>query len=208
MGKITDISRQKRNKSRVSVFIDGEFACGLDAVTAAASRIAIGDEIDADELKKLVFESEVASAFERAVGYLSGLPRARKEIYIYLLRKEYDRDVIAEVMRRLDSYRYTDDRAYAEAYISSKSKKYGTMRIKAELIKKGVDSAIISELLDDTDEDATCQAQKYVRTHRNADIQKLKRFLYGRGYTWDAISAAVDAVKSELSAGDDNTDYD
>ncbi len=205
MGKITDISRQKRNKSRVSVFIDGEFACGLDEVTAASARIAIGDEIDADELKKLVFESEVSSAFERAVGYLSGLPRARKEIYLYLLRKEYDRDVIAEVMRRLDAYRYTNDRAYAEAYISAKKSKYGAMRIKSELFKKGVDGEIISELLGETEEDATAAAQKYLRTHRNADIQKLKRFLYGRGYTWDAISSAVDAVKDSF---DDDCDND
>lgn len=53
MGKITDIAEQRRNKSRVSVFIDGEFACGLDAVTAAAARIKIGDEITAEELKRI-----------------------------------------------------------------------------------------------------------------------------------------------------------
>ncbi|MCX4314172.1 MAG: hypothetical protein OSJ83_10025, partial [Clostridia bacterium] len=39
VGKITDIARQKRNTSRVSVFIDDEFVCGLDAVTAVAAPV-------------------------------------------------------------------------------------------------------------------------------------------------------------------------
>ena len=45
MGKITDIKPQARNKSRVSVYIDGRFCCGLEKITAALHRLKIGDEI-------------------------------------------------------------------------------------------------------------------------------------------------------------------
>ncbi|MCM1367208.1 MAG: RecX family transcriptional regulator [Roseburia sp.] len=203
MGKITDISAQKRNKSRVSVFIDGEFVCGLDAVTAVSSRIRIGDEITADELKKLVAESEKNSAFEKAVGYLSASPRSKKEIRTYLLNKGYDLEVVVSTVEKLDAYRYTDDHAYAQSYIRSKSKKYGNFRIAAELRQKGIASDIISELLDENSEDGAVEiARKYLNTHRSADVQKLKRFLSSRGFSWDAIATAVRALDEDGAFSD------
>jgi hypothetical protein len=93
VGKITDIARQKRNTSRVSVFIDDEFVCGLDAVTAVAARLKIGDEITAEHLREIVFDSEVNSAFERAVSYLSRSPRTRREIERYLREKDYEKEL-------------------------------------------------------------------------------------------------------------------
>lgn len=192
MGKITDISAQKRNKNRVSVFIDGEFVCGLDAVAAVSARIKIGDEISPSELKKIVEESEKNSAFERAVGYLSIAPRAGKEIRKYLLDKGYDIDVVVATVEKLIAYRYIDDYAYAQSYIKSKSKKYGKFRIASELKQKGIDSETISELLDESGEDGIVEvARKYVKSHKSTDVQKLKRFLAGRGFSWDAISSAV-----------------
>lgn len=192
MGKITDISAQKRNKSRVSVFIDGEFVCGLDAVTAVSARIRIGDEITAEELKKLFSESEKNSAFERAVGYISIAPRAKKEIRKYLLDKGYDLDVVIATVDKLDAYRYVDDYAYAQSYIKAKSKKYGKFRIASELRQKGIDAETISELLDDHAEDGAAEvARKYLKSHQTADIQKLKRFLASRGFSWEAISSAM-----------------
>lgn len=203
MGKITDIAPQKRNRSRVSVFIDGEFICGLDAVTAAAARIKIGDEISEDELKSVVKKSEVNSAFERGVSYLSSVPRSRREIERYLLGKGYDKDIVLEAIERLDLYHYVDDRAYAESYIRSKSKTSGVFRLKAELKQKGIDSAIIDELLDESDEDCTAAARKYMRSHPSADVNKLKRYLAGRGFSWDAISSTVSAIYEEYFSDDD-----
>lgn len=216
MGRITDITRQKRNKSRVSIYIDGEFVCGLDAVTAVGSRLNIGDDVSPEELKRIVFASEANSAFERAVGYLSLSPRSKKEIARYLKDKGYDGDVAEEVLDRLDKYRYVDDRAYAESFVKSKSKKYGCMRLKSELKQKGIASDIIEEVLNgESDEDgerpsesdnAYDIAQKYLRSHA-PDKQKLRRFLAARGFTWDAIGSAVSRL-SDDGAFDCDDDHD
>ncbi len=207
MGKITDIQKQKRNRTRVSIFIDGEFVCGLDEVAAATARLKIGDEITADELKNVMEKSELNSAFERAVGYLSIAPRAKKEIYKYLLDKGYDKAIIMQTIDKLVSYHYIDDYLYAQTYIKSKSKKYGSFRISAELKQKGIAQSVIDELLDDALEDnITDIAQKYIKSHKSADRQKLKRFLAGRGFSWDSINSVVAQLSSELNGGDD--DYD
>ncbi|MDE6401733.1 MAG: RecX family transcriptional regulator [Clostridiales bacterium] len=211
MGKITDITKQKRNKSRVNIFIDGEFVCGLDEVAVASARFKIGDEISADEFKSLVKKSELNSAFERAVGYLGLAPRARKEIARYLKDKGYDDEIIDETLNKLDAYHYIDDYGYAQSYIKSKSKKYGAFRISAELRKKGVPSDIIDELLDDGGDDNIKEiARKYLNSHKSADKQKLKRFLAGRGFSWDGISSAVSALSQEgaFDRNDDDEYYE
>ncbi|MDE5562383.1 MAG: RecX family transcriptional regulator [Clostridiales bacterium] len=208
MGKITDIQKQKRNRTRVSIFIDGEFVCGLDEVAAASARLKIGDEITADELKSVMEKSELNSAFERAVGYLSIAPRAKKEIYKYLLDKGYDKAIIMQTIDKLVAYHYIDDYLYAQTYIRSKSKKYGSFRISAELKQKGIAQSVIDELLDDAPEDnITDIAQKYIRSHKSADRQKLKRFLAGRGFSWDSINSVVAQLSSELDGSGDD-DYD
>ena len=207
MAKITDIQKQKRNKTRVSIFIDGEFVCGLDEVAVASSRLKIGDEITADELKRVVEKSELNSAFERAVGYLSASPRAKKEIMCYLADKGYDKNIIEQTVAKLDAYHYIDDYLYAQSYIKSKSKKYGAFRISAELRQKGIAQEIIDELQGDAPEDNIIEiANKYLKSHKSADKQKLKRFLAGRGFSWDSINGAV----SQLSGAFEtiNDDYD
>lgn len=205
MGKITDIQKQKRNRTRVSIFIDDEFVCGLDEIAAVTARLKVGDEITADELKRVMESSELNSAFERAVGYLSIAPRAKKEIYKYLLDKGYDKAIIMQTIDKLVAYHYIDDYLYAQTYIKSKSKKYGAFRISAELKQKGIAQSVIDELLDDAPEDnITDIAQKYIKSHKSADRQKLKRFLAGRGFSWDSINAVVAQLSSELNGGDDD----
>lgn len=209
MGKITDISRQKRNKTRVSVFIDGEFVCGLDAVAAASARIKIGDEITPDELKSLMAKSESNSAFERAVAYLSTAPRAEKEIRRYLHDKGYTDDIVNKTVDKLNSYHYIDDMLYAQTYIKSKAKKYGNFRIASELRQKGVAREIIDELLDDNDEDGIDGiAERYLASHGNHDRQKLKRFLAGRGFSWESISAAISRLDESGAFSTSEIEYE
>lgn len=212
MSEITDIQKQKRNKTRVSIFVDGEYVCGLDEVAVAAARLKVGSEITSDELKNLVMSSELNSAFERAVGYLSLSPRSRLEISQYLKNKGYDCDICEKTLRKLDEYRYIDDYAYAQSYIKSKSIKYGSFRLTSELRKKGIAPEVISELLECGDGDgAVSVAKKYLLSHRSADKQKLKRFLLGRGFSWNSIASAVcdGEIAAMLSGGEDcDDDFD
>lgn len=208
MSTITDITKQKRNKTRVNIFIDCEFVCGLDEVAVASARIKVGDEITPDALKNLVKRSELNSAFERAVGYLSSSPRARREIERYLRDKGYDREVVSETLEKLDIYHYIDDRAYAEAFFRSKSKKYGSFRIATELRNKGIAQEIIDELTEESDEsEIDAVAKKYLASHKASDKQKLKRFLAGRGFSWESISAAVSRL-TESGAFNGSTEND
>ena len=89
MGTITDLSHQKKNKDRVNVYIDGSFACGLDALTVVKNRLTVGTKIDEDELAAIQRESEGGRAFERAVKYASVRSRTKKELRTFLRDKGY-----------------------------------------------------------------------------------------------------------------------
>ena len=84
MATITDISVQVKNKSRVNVFLDGEFACGLDAFTVEKNRLRIGAQIEQNELIAIQRESEAQTAFEKCVDYINIRMRTEKEIEKYL----------------------------------------------------------------------------------------------------------------------------
>ena len=89
MGKITEITRQKKKETRVSIFMDGEFVCGLDELTFAQSRISVGDEMEVDELMEICRESEKRTAFDKAVKYISYRQRTKKEVREHLKGKGY-----------------------------------------------------------------------------------------------------------------------
>ena len=140
---ITDIKPQQKSKSRVSVFVDGEFFSGLEKITAMEHRLKIGDEIDPDELTKAVRESECAAAFEKAANYLGARPRTKKEIRVYLAGKGYSDEVVISAVDKLCEYGYVDDAEYCRQYVSAYSRKFGSRRIEADLKSKGVDFNLI-----------------------------------------------------------------
>ena len=208
MGKITDIKTQKGNKSRVSVYIDGRFFCGLDALTALKHRLEIGSEADEDELAKIQAESEYASALDKSLGYLSVRQRSEKEISDYLKKKGCLPMTVSRVKERLRELGYLNDREFARAYVAENKRVYGTIRLKTELMKRGVSRDIIDETLeaDDRSEEVKEIAKKLWKTC-GGEKRKLKEKLYRKGCMSDEIYEALDSLDDEAFF-EDNEDSD
>ncbi|MEM1109775.1 MAG: regulatory protein RecX [Planctomycetota bacterium] len=115
--------------------------------------------------------------------------------------------VIDQVIARLTELDLLDDRAFGQALIRdlTRSKPAGPMLLKQKLFAKGLDAKLIDELVaeatadpDEQADGATAFAQKKIRSMRHLDQDTIKRRLYGqlarRGFTPDAIRAAMDAV--------------
>lgn len=198
MGKITDIVRQKGNKSRVSLFLDGAFLCGLDELTAVKNRLEIGMEIDGEDIARIQAESEYVTALDKSLSRLSVRPRSEREIRDFLKDKGYLSAVSDKVCARLSELGYLDDAAYARQYIDENKCRYGAVRLKNELIKRGVDRDIIDEQLDgcDRDEAVVALARSLWRSC-GKDKYKLKNKLYAKGCNGEDISFAIDTLESE-----------
>lgn len=211
MGTITDLSHQKKNKERVNVYIDGSFVCGLDALTVVKNRLAVGTEIDEEELAAIQRESEGGRAFERAVKFASVRSRTEKELRKFLKDKGYASATVADTMKKLTEYGFCDDFRFCCEYVAAYKSKNGVNKIRAELNKLGAIAEAADEALSGIDgqEDAAfAAAERYIRTHSKFDMRKLKAHLYARGFNGDDISSAATRVEEEYDFTDPDENFD
>lgn len=199
MGRITDITKQK-NKSRVNVFVDGSFACGLNELTLLKYALKIGDEIDSEQLEKIQIKSEEQSATDGAMKYATTYVRSENQMRAYLLQKGYVDALVEKIMDKLKYYGYINDEKLALSYAGANKDKKSVNKIKYDLIKMEIDKQIIDlalEEIDSEDQHSACEkcAQKYVRAHKNAQKQKVMAHLYSKGFSMSDIYSVVDDIE-------------
>ena len=205
MPKITDMQIQKSNKARANLYIDGQFAFGVEMLTVMKLGLKIGQEVTEEKLQDAIFDSEKTVAFEKAMDYLSRSMKTRKQITDYLYKKGYTPQVVHYVVDKLVDYKYVDDSSYARLYVEQNSRTKGNRRLQQELQQKGIDRAQAEEyanLPKDVQQDsAEALAVKYMR-NKPADLktlQKLQRYLLSRGYDYDTVNAIIRAYKSDTA---------
>lgn len=200
MGQITDIIPQKKNKGRVSLFIDGEFFCGLDLFTAEKHRLKIDDEVDEDKLKEVIFDEECFSAFEKSMSKINDRIRSKEEIRRYLMDKEYELDVIEITIEKLQNYKYLDDTAFSKFYIDSHKRRWGLKKIEYMLRGFGVsdeDIKIAMEEAPDQIEEVKVLIEKYTRVKKEVDKRKLYAYLMQKGFDSKTIGVALEQLEEE-----------
>lgn len=98
-------------------------------------------------------EKAMEKAAQKAAAYINIKPRTAFQVRKYLKDKDYEEDIIDEVMKQLEEYHYIDDMEYAEMYFRYGFEKgRGVLRIKRELSEKGVSSDVIEMAYDELDE--------------------------------------------------------
>lgn len=211
MGKITALEMQKKNAKRISVFIDGTYAFGVDAYVAGKHKLEVGKEVNEVALKKISQDEDLEKAKAYTVDYLLG--KTTKEIENKLAQKGYDPEVTSEVMIFIEKYKLVDNADYAKRYANdaSKFKKHGKMRIKQTLKQKGVEDEDISEALSRIDEKdeveiAKRQLVNKLETYRRKAKSKYElrgkcyQFLMARGYG----SSVIEKVMNQLLVGEED----
>ena len=212
MSVITKIEQQ-RNKSRVNIFVDGAFFCGLNKETAIIFRLKEGKEVDESKLQKAIFESEVKSAFEKSLDYLGRQMYSKKVLFDKLTLKGFSPEVSKAAIEKLESYRYVDDELFAKQFVQQNSKKSKRI-LKDKLQQKGVDKEIISKVLEENragDEFEICllEAKKYAKNKTidgAKDIQKFYASLARKGFDFSTIKKAVKTVINKDFEEENNFD--
>lgn len=195
MAVITKIEEQK-NKKRVNIFVDNAFFCGLNKETAILFRLKENSEIDENTLKNAVFESEVKSAFEKAIDYISSRIHTKKELFDKLFKKGFEKKVIDSAIFKLEEYNYVNDELFAKTFVQE-NYKYSKKMLENKLKQKGVSSEIISNVLElntDEKEEELCEKQlkKLLKSKNKNDfskeeLQKIYMSLFRKGFEFDLI---------------------
>lgn len=206
-GTITKLEIQKRNKERVNVYLDEQFALGV--TLSVALELKKGQFLSDADIEQLKQQDNQHKAYQRALNYLSFRARSRVEIERYLRDKKVEPEVIAATIERLDEAGLVDDSAFAESWVENRErlKPKGARALRYELQQKGLSETAIDAALDQIDEnDLAWQAiEKKVRQWQALDEAGFKRkamaFLSRRGFDYDVtmetIERAWQTVNSE-----------
>ena len=205
MDIITKIEIGKRNKERVNIYIDDEFAFSLSAEIVYKENLAPKKVIDIEKLTRLAREDEFMKCKNSALKIVERSYKTEKEIYNKLIAKEYSKESINRAIEFLREYNLINDENYVKMYVKDKLKSQGRNKIKYNLKRKGIPDELINEELskidyDDSKDGAIILAQKKYNElqRRESDkyklSQKLYRFLISKGYNYDLASDVMKEV--------------
>ncbi len=203
--KITDIQKQKHNSKRYSVFVDGEFAFGLDEIDVLYYKLLNCDEISEEKFNYIKENVVFSKARDVAIKYLSFKSRTEKEVVLKLREKEFSDDIIDKVIELLKKYNYIDDYSYAGSFLRDKFnlKGFGSNRIKFELKQKGISNEIIEQVFFENEFDEAQKAAELIERKYGIwdfDIkekQKIEGFLARRGFSFSTIREAFNIIKEK-----------
>lgn len=146
---ITKIERQKKNRTRLSVFIDDRYAFSVSEEVYGRFVLHSGQDLS-DEERKAIEDAEASSSVKRtALRYRSFRPRSVHEIETYLHKKGFDVPHIELAMQFLSDQHLLDDAELARMVCRDKLllKPIGRQTMKQLLMKKGIDRGIVERVL-------------------------------------------------------------
>ncbi|MEW6701366.1 MAG: regulatory protein RecX [Bacteroidota bacterium] len=204
------ISALKQKGSNVVVcFDDGEFIT-LDYRTVIDNGLRKNDLIDETKKELLISESNFLKAKDSAFRFLSKRHHSAYELRTKLIKKKYPKEIIEIVLKDLADKNFLDDEQFARVYIEEKTikKKFGVNKLKAELLKRGIDRKIIDKVLSNVDfelsyEQALELAKRKSELLRRKEIDKRKlkskifSFLSSRGFESETIMKVLNNLEPE-----------
>lgn len=209
-GIITALKIQERNKERVNVFVDDQFAFAITVMAAAALRK--GQYLSDTEIEGFKSGDLLDKAYDHAIRYLGFRPRSQTEVERYLREKEYSAEVIAQTLERLRQQQYVDDQAFAQFWLENRErfKPRGRQALRYELRQKGLESDIIDEALTGLDEEESAWAAVESKLSRwrtldeQAFKQKIMAFLSRRGFNYEVASQTAHRAWNTLDSAEFN----
>ncbi len=206
----------KKDAKNVVVHFDNDEVLFLSVDIFYKSGLKKNDEISDDRFSSLIKENQLFHIKQRAFRYLGRRQHSTSELRIKLKQKRYETELINEVLDDLKKKNFLDDTKFAEMFVEEKMKLklWGEQKLRSELVKRGIKSEIITDVLankiseEEKLNNAMIIASKKYDTlkNRNMDKDVIKRklftFLNSRGYNYDVIKEVYD----ELIIKDDNYD--
>ncbi len=205
MAKVTALKQQVRNKRRISVFLDGEFAFGVPDIVAATLRV--DQELSQADIDDLQGRATIEVAKQSAMRFISYRPRSSAEVRNNLKKKAYEPDVIDVVIDWLPTVHMLDDFEFARYWIDQREtfKPRSRMVLAMELNQKGVPRAIIDEVIGDVNEVESAYRAAEKRKGRWESLPedqfrlKMYRYLQSRGFNYGVAREVMDLILSEMA---------
>ena len=200
---------KKVGKNRYKVFFDNTDLILFEDIILKYELLT--KDVDTDELDKIIEENRWYEAYDLALSYIEIKMRNKKEIIKYLENKMYDRNVIDDVLNKLDKLGLLDDKKYISAYVNDKANlsNDGPFKIRQSLIDLGFNEEDINNYIFKVDREVwSNKLDKLINKKKNLMrtksyfmfINKMKNDLYNLGYDKDMIEEKLSKIDYESDA--------
>ena len=200
------IAQVLRWHGKVRLTFDDESALSLPASLFEILQLREGDEFLPSALRE-ARQQAVALCFLKCCRSLSARFRTTAEMTRRLRDSAWPEDVIQETIALLLDSGYLDDARYAEAYTARRQAQgYGSRRIRAELLQKGVPREIL-EKCTPAEESAPANDTALKKALRRAangrdltnprEFQKAVASLIRKGFSFSQAKEAVEGMRQE-----------
>lgn len=195
--RITAITAQVKTKGRYSVFVDNKYSFSFSESALLEQNIRIGQELTEQEVKTYKKLSADDKAYGLTLAYLARRARSEWELRDYFKRKGYDPELGEQILEKIRSYGYVDDKAFAESWVANRRQLRSSSKRKliAELRQKHIASNIIDEVLnEDAAEDKVALREQVAKKRKQTkyhDDQKLMQYLARQGFNYQDIKEVL-----------------
>jgi regulatory protein len=203
-GYVTAIQGSQRGVGRFDLLIDGQPSARLSIDAIERLGLRVGMVVDEQMAARIGAEADLTRAYDRAMTMLAMRGRASGELRRLMMQKGEPRLVAEAAIARLQQMGFVDDAAFSRHFVRFRaSAGWSRRRIDRELGRRGVDRSTVADAIgevfaDEGFDDRTTihrEAEKKLRSLRNADAKTRRRRLYGflarRGYDPDAIGEVL-----------------
>lgn len=210
---ISKISPQKRKK-RYNIFIDGQFAFGVDEEVLIKFNLTKGIHVSKELQEEIESEESYYKAYQRTLNYLTYSLRSEKQIRDYL--KKHDASQFSDRMvEHFKELKLIDDLNYAESYVRTMANvnRKGPKNIERDLDEKGISEENKMQAMEEyTDEQQLENAKilakkRWARSKKDSrveGIQKVKQYLVNKGYSFKTADEVINQMDTEV---DEEAEY-
>lgn len=198
--EITSVEKSKRNKDRLSVYVDDKFSFTISEEDYISLNLYENTVLDEEKIDYIRNTLNFREAKSLAVKFLSMKIRTEKEVLQKILEEGYGEECAEKVISELKAIGYINNKLYTQKYIfdRSKLKPMSKKLIKQELLTRGISQEIIDEVLEDWNvEDSAVAESLLKRKFGKYDLsdekimKKAYMFLMHRGFSYDIIKEAI-----------------
>jgi regulatory protein len=219
-GIITALVAKGERAERLAVYLDDRFAFDLECSIVARAGLRRGEVLSEEEQVLLIGRDAPHRARYLAMKMLARRDLCCREVVARLERSGFTEGLAAQTVSRLEQDGYLDDARFARAFALERLKRgWGSRRIAAELVKKGVKRELVTgegwqelvrgeDAVDET-EAVLAVARRRFGTQLLSDPEGAKRrvsgFLARRGHDWEVIARVTRVLQAEAGRSADES---
>lgn len=201
--QITDLTPVGKTKTRVTIDYDRTLVLSNRDVLQFDLR---RDREIPEETREELWKKFRRDALRKCGSLLKDMDYTEKSLAGKLAGNGFPEEIVREAVEAMKEAHYVDDRRFAESYLQSHAGSRSRLRLRMDLLNKGISSDLADEILAEWEEEngsrifeeEVGQIRELLRKRHYdpaaanwQETQKTKAFLMRKGYSSEVIRAAL-----------------